>query len=81
MTTTDEARASPAQPGGRHHRRIRPGRPRGHSDAERAHRSREHNWSTSRVLAAAVRAHLIGSVTLRTGQRALIEYVSAGQTR
>jgi hypothetical protein len=38
MTTTDEARASPAQPGGRHYRRIRPGRPRGHSDAERAHR-------------------------------------------
>jgi hypothetical protein len=41
--------------------------------------SREHNWLTSKVLLTALRAHSIGSVTLRTGQRALIDRVCAGQ--
>src|SRR4029453_10755497 len=41
--------------------------------------SREHYWLTSKVLSTAVRAHAIGSVTLRTSQRALGDRVCAGQ--
>jgi hypothetical protein len=41
--------------------------------------SREHNWSTSKVLSTAVRAHAIGSVSLQAGRRARIERVCAGQ--
>jgi hypothetical protein len=41
--------------------------------------SSEHNWLTSKVLLTAARAHPIGSVTLRTGLRALIDRVCTGQ--